>query len=312
MLLILEKFQQQLAWQYVQQRPEAIQAAMDSLGEFSQAKDVLDVPEFKGLYDTILRSGNQMANRLGRSLQIGGNADTSPGARMMGRQATDVQSQLLGGLAPYAQNLMNLRYQAPLAAAELETGDITQRMNVAGQVGFLPRALQDLRNASKWNMQQQKALFDYQVRAPIFASIAGSNLPTVVSGGGPSMFQQASPIIGSVLGNMLSSPGGLGGGLSGLFGGGAPGVDAASLGYGAMNSPFTAGAGATGGAMGGGGLGGLLSGIGGGIMGGLGGLGSMGMGALSGVGSLGAGALGGLGAMGGGIMSGLGGLLAMI
>jgi len=268
----LEKVQQALAMQFSMERSPEVQTALDTLGEFGQYKDVLDVPEFKGLYDTILREGNLMANRLGRSLQISGNASSTPGSKLMGRQVTDVQSQLQAGLSPYAQSLMNLRYQAPLTAAELSTSDVMNRMNTAGQVGYLPRAIQDLKNQARFNVQQQKALFPYQVQAPTLAAAGGVNMPTVVSGGGPTAFQQLSPIIGGAIGNMLSGIG----------------QNTAMNQAGALSSnwlsqglPGVAGMGG-----GGGGLGGLLSGIGSGAMAGISGIGSAIGSGLSGIGAL--------------------------
>jgi hypothetical protein len=164
------------------QSPE-VQAALASLNEAGQYKSLTDVPEYAALLDIGNRNIDKQLNRMGRSLQLGGNASSGSGAALLSDEVGRLNTELLGSLAPYAAGERDRRYNAPLQAANLATTDTQQRLGAVKEHGALPRELEQLSLNAEYMAQYLNETAPYQYQVPALSAVGGIGDTTVTGGG---------------------------------------------------------------------------------------------------------------------------------
>lgn len=191
---------------YVDGQSPEVANALASLGEAGKYNNLMDVPEYKALYDTGRADVATDLNRMGRSLQIGGNANSGAGAGVMMKSIGEANSRLLGTMAPLASAERERRYQAPLAAAGLATADTQSRLTAAKNFGALPRELEQLSLDAEYMSNYLNATAPYQYQVPALSAVGGVG-NTTVSGGGMSDMGLLASIGGTIAGGFLAGGG---------------------------------------------------------------------------------------------------------
>jgi hypothetical protein len=168
---------------YAANPSQEVQSALASLKEAGNYTNLMDVPEFAALYNTGRADNNSDLNRLGRTLQLKGNTNTSSGAGVMTNRIGENNARLMGTMAPYAAQNEAQRLQAPITAAQLASSDTQSRLGAVAQYGALPRQLKQLSLDSQYmaDYLNETAPYDYQAR--VLGTIGGIG-NTVVTGGG--------------------------------------------------------------------------------------------------------------------------------
>ena len=197
-----EQQAQGLLAQYSGSQSQEVQDALASLKEAGQYTNILDVPEYAALYKSGQGNINNQLNRVGRTLQLSGNTNTTSGAGVMTNAIGDLNTELLGSMAPYAAQERERRYNAPITAANLATNDTQARLSAVKGYGALPRELKQLSLDAQYmaDYLNQTAPYTYQVPA---LSAVGNIGQTVVSGGGMTDLGMAVQIGGSIAGSYL-------------------------------------------------------------------------------------------------------------
>lgn len=188
------------------QSPE-VANALASLGEASQTTNLMDIPEYKALFDTTRSNVNADINRVGRSLQISGNANSGAGAGVMLKSIGEANAQVMGAMAPYAQAERTRSLNAATSAAELATADTQSRLSAAKNFGALPRELEQLSLDAEYMANYLNATAPYQFQVPALQAVGGIG-NTTVSGGGLSDLGMLVQAGASIAGGALAGRGG--------------------------------------------------------------------------------------------------------
>jgi hypothetical protein len=77
--------------------------------EMISQQDIFELPEVQGIISNAIKEGNLLANRIGRSLQLGGNTSSTTGRDVLGRTVSDIESNISASLAPFAESERNRR-----------------------------------------------------------------------------------------------------------------------------------------------------------------------------------------------------------
>ena len=197
-----EEMAQRLVMQYGGSQVEGL----DTLRDYTKEGNILDRPEIQAILNEVMREGGEMANRLGRGLQLRGGATSSGAQDVLGRSTTQTQQALLATLAPYLQGAETRRLWAAQSLAGLSESGMLNRLNALSTTGSLPRQLEQLRNIAEYEREMTQTLFPYTYQAQAATTLSQSGEPYMVYKR-PSMYAQIAPAIGAIIG--------------GIFGGGA-------------------------------------------------------------------------------------------
>lgn len=168
---------------YVGNQSPEVTNALASLGEASKTTNLMDIPEYKALYDTSRSNVNSDINRVGRSLQISGNTNSGAGAGVMLKSIGEANAQVMGAMAPYAQAERTRSLNAATDAAALATNDTQSRLSAAKNYGALPRELEQLSLNANYMADYLNKTAPYQYQVPALSAVGGIG-QTVVTGGG--------------------------------------------------------------------------------------------------------------------------------
>lgn len=169
--------------------------------------DILDRPEVRGMISKATEEGNLMLNRMGRGLVRRGSFESTPGRDILGRGVTAIQERIAAALSEYINAAENRRMGA---AAGLErTGGAKEttglkKIGTAIGLGDLTRSIQQAIQDAKFKKAVSDIEMKYVTQPQTLASVMGQSAG-VVTGGEPSMFAQASPLIGQLLSAAIKS-----------------------------------------------------------------------------------------------------------
>lgn len=158
--------------------------------------DITEIPEYKGVLNKVLEEGRLEANRLGRTLQQTGGAESTPGRDILGRSVDATTEKALAALAPYALAERNKRYNAisllNTLAGDTEASEIN-KINVGVGPGALPRNIKQAAGDTAYQQQYETTMFPYSV----LAEIAKANIvkPISVTTESPSTLSKISSIM---------------------------------------------------------------------------------------------------------------------
>lgn len=168
---------------YVTNQSPEVAAALASLGEAGKVTNLMDIPEYKALYDTGRTDISKDINRIGRTLQLGGNTNTSTGASVINNSIGEANARLLSTLAPYASVERERRFQAPITAAEIASSDTKNRLEAAKTYGALPREIQQLSLDAEYMAQYLNEIAPFEYQVPALSAVGGIGNATVTGGG---------------------------------------------------------------------------------------------------------------------------------
>lgn len=163
--------------------------------------DILKRPEVRGMISKATEEGNLMLNRLGRGMVKRGAFGSTPGRDILGRGVTSIQERIAFALSEYLNQAENRRLAA---AGGLErTGlakETTQlkKIGTAVDLGSLTRSIQQQIKDAQYRKLISDIEMEYVTQPNILASVMSGSVGQV-TGGEPSMFAQASPLIGQLL-----------------------------------------------------------------------------------------------------------------
>lgn len=190
---------EQLAQQLVMGYGRSEMEGLPTLREYAAGGDILDRPEIQAILNEVMREGGEMAQRVGRGLQLRGGATSSGAADALGRSTTETQQALLAALAPYLQGAESRRLGAAQALAGLSESGILNRLNALSTTGSLPRQLEQLRKAAEYNKAMTETMFPYTYQAEIAESLAHTSDPYLTYKR-PSLFSSVAPAVGAAIG----------------------------------------------------------------------------------------------------------------
>ncbi len=185
--------------------PEREAVLQETLRMATTATDVANLPELQAILADITERGEIEANRLGRGLQLRGSIGSTPGRDILGRKLTDVQRSLVGAAAPFLSEARQLKAQAGQDVSTIvgqREGETLNRLGLGGAVGSLRRNI----SQAKLDAPLEQALRDIEFRFQIQPGLLANALVTpeaTITGGGPSLFSQAAPLIGTVTGAVI-------------------------------------------------------------------------------------------------------------
>ena len=190
-----------------------VKFASQTYRDIAAPGDILDRPQVRGIISKATEEGDLMLNRLGRGMVTRGAFGSTPGRDILGRGVTSIQERIASALSEYLEGAESRRLTA---AGGLErTGlakETTQlkKIGTAVDLGALTRNIEQ----SIQNAKFQKLISDiemkYKTQPATLASVMGQSVGTV-TGGEPSQFAQAAPLIGSLLtAGIMSGSGGYG------------------------------------------------------------------------------------------------------
>lgn len=178
-----------------------IDLATKTYSDIAAPGDILDRPEVRGMIGKATEEGNLMLNRLGRGMVRRGSFGSTPGRDILGRGVTSIQERIASALSEYLNAAENRRMGA---AGGLERTGLAKettelkKVGTAMDLGALTRSIQQ----QIQNARYQKLINDIQMRyvtqPQTLASVTGSSAG-VTTGGEPSTFEQAAPLIGQML-----------------------------------------------------------------------------------------------------------------
>lgn len=155
--------------------------------------DISGQADVQAILKTVLDEGNLIANRVGRGLQLTGNATSTTGRDVLGRTVADIEANALTALSPLLESARNRKLSAvSLLDSITRGGEASElnRINVATGVGALPRGIEQARETATFEQRLREALFPTQNLGPIAAQLSQNKPDLVVSGGDPSIFSQ--------------------------------------------------------------------------------------------------------------------------
>lgn len=184
-----------------------IDFATQTYRDIAAPGDILERPEVRGMISKATEEGNLMLNRMGRGMVMRGTFGSTPGRDILGRGITSIQERIASALSEYLNQAESRRMGA---AAGLErTGlakETTQlkKIGTAVDLGSLTRSIQQSIQDAKFNKLISEIKMRYETQPATLSSVMGQTTG-VVTGGEPSMFAQASPLIGSLLSAAIMS-----------------------------------------------------------------------------------------------------------
>jgi hypothetical protein len=137
--------------------------------------NILDIPEYKALADTVMQQGQMETNRVGRSLRLRGGSSSSTGANVLGQSVEEQQSKWMSALAPYASQERSQKMTAAEQLASLGESSMLNRLNALSSVGTLERQLQQLQQTAQYNQQMTKTMWPYQQGQQLASTILGNS-----------------------------------------------------------------------------------------------------------------------------------------
>ncbi|MCJ7483865.1 MAG: hypothetical protein MUO31_12980 [Thermodesulfovibrionales bacterium] len=178
-----------------------INYASQTYRDIAAPGDILDRPEVRGITAKATEEGNLMLNRLGRGMVTQGNFGSNTGRDVLGRGVTAIQERIAGALSEYLNAAENRRMGAAggleRTGAAKETSKL-KKIGTAVDLGSLTRSISQQIEDAQYGKAMNDINFRFNTQPQILSSIMGNSVGSV-EGGEPSMFAQASPLIGSLL-----------------------------------------------------------------------------------------------------------------
>lgn len=152
--------------------------------ELAQPVDIFSLPEVQGIISEAIRSGDLLANRLGRALQAAGALTSTPGRDILGRSVTDVEKSITASLATFATEERRRRERL---IPQLESLGLTEEERARG-----------VTQAEKDALFEQETLESRQLQdftIPLLQSIIGLQPGLILEPREKGLIEQLGPLI---------------------------------------------------------------------------------------------------------------------
>lgn len=204
---------------------ELTQRGIDLTAAAAEQTDPLQDPSIKALIAEATRVGQEETGRVARGIQIAGGLGSTPGRDILGRSVGKTEKGIIAAATPLISQKLGITERARKDITGLTERLETERATFGGAVSKLRRGIKEAKSASAIEQFLNEINIRFGPQVDILKSLRDKK--AVVTGGGPSLFQQAAPLIGAV------TLGALTGGLSFGATGAAGAAGAASTGAGA-------------------------------------------------------------------------------
>lgn len=191
--------------------PSELGLASETFAGLTAPGDILDRPEVRGVIGKATEEGNLLLNRAARSIglrQPGTTAGT-PGRDILGRGVTAVQERIAAALSEFLNAAENRKLAAAQGlqgvGAAKDTAEL-RRVGTGIDLGALTRSIEQQIEDARFQKMINDINFRFQTQPQILSSVLG-NVQGTVTGGQPSTFAQASPLIGQLLGAAINAQG---------------------------------------------------------------------------------------------------------
>lgn len=173
---------------------EERQLARETGKELIQQQDIFSLPEVQAIISEARRTGDLLTNRIGRALQTTGNITSTSGRDILGRAVSDVESNLVATLAPFAESQRNRRASL---IPQLESLGLTEEER--------KRLVAQAELDAKFRQESVEAGQLQEFTIPLLQSIIElqPGFQPIVKGGGTSSITEFSSLIGPLLGAAL-------------------------------------------------------------------------------------------------------------
>lgn len=190
---------------------EERQLARETGKELIQQQDIFSLPEVQAIISEARRTGDLLANRIGRALQTTGNITSTSGRDILGRAVSDVESNLVATLAPFAESQRNRRASL---IPQLESLGLNEEER--------ERLIAQAKLDAQFRKESVEAGQLQEFTIPLLQSIIElqPGFQPIVKGGGTSSITEFSSLIGPLLGAALQpkTPAGRDTALEDIFG----------------------------------------------------------------------------------------------
>ena len=197
---------------------ELTQRGLDLTAAAAEQTDPLQDPTIKSLIAEATRIGQEETGRVGRSVQIRGGLGSTTGRDVLGRSVGQTQERIIAAASPLISQKLGITERARTNLIGAEEGLETNRLSLGSAVGGLRRRIKQ----AKFDADIEKFITDINFRFGAQANVLKGQIDKtpVVSGGDPSLFSQAAPILGAAALGLATGGFGLAGG-TGIGAGGA-------------------------------------------------------------------------------------------
>jgi len=191
-----------------------VDLATQTYRDIAAPGDILERPEVRGMVGKATEEGNLMLNRIGRGMVTRGAFGSTAGRDILGRGVTSIQERIAAALSEYLNQAESRRLYAAGGLERTGLAKETTKLKKVGtamDLGALTRSIQQSIKDAKFNKLISEIKMRYETQPAALSSVMGQSTG-VVTGGEPSMFAQASPLIGQLLSAAIMS-GGSGAGM---------------------------------------------------------------------------------------------------
>jgi hypothetical protein len=158
--------------------------ARETAKELIAPQDFFQLPEVQGIIQEARTTGDLLANRIGRGLQLAGAFATTPGRDILGRTVTNVQKSLAASLAPFAAEERGRRRGL---IPTLEGLGLTEEERARG----VTQAEKDALFQQQLTESQQLQTFTI----PLLQSIIGLQPGVILQPREPGLIEQIAPLL---------------------------------------------------------------------------------------------------------------------
>ena len=197
---------------------ETTQRGIDLTAAAAEQTDPLQDPTIKALIARATEIGQAETGRVARGVQIRGALGSTTGRDVLGQSIGATQERIISAVSPLVSQKLAITERARTDIIGLTEGLETQRAGFGGAVSALRRSITGAKSAATIEKFINEVNLKFGAQAGILQSLRDKT--PVITGGDPSIFQQAAPLLGAAALGFAT------GGLSFGGGGGVPIVEA--------------------------------------------------------------------------------------
>lgn len=175
---------------------ELTQRGIDLTAAAAEQTDPLQDPTIKALIAEATRIGQEETGRVGRAVQIRGALGSTTGRDVLGRSVGQTQERIISAVSPLISQKLGITERARTDIIGLTEGLEVNRASFGGAVSALRRSIVGAKSAADIEKFINEINLKFGPQANILQSLRDKT--PVITGGDPSLFSQAAPIIGDI------------------------------------------------------------------------------------------------------------------
>ncbi len=190
------KIEEQARRQVFEGPSETTQRGIDLTAAAAEQTDPLEDPTIKALIARATEIGQEETGRVARGIQIRGGLGSTAGRNLLGRSVEQTQAGVIAAASPLISQKLGITERARTDITGLTERLEVNRATFGGAVSNLRRGIAGAQSAADIEKFINDINFRFGTQANILKSLRDKT--PVISGGDPSLFSQAAPIIGDI------------------------------------------------------------------------------------------------------------------